>query len=1410
MKRILALLLFAASASAQHVWWTPAAPRIGDVLTIYYDTAPAGGIEPTTAALWLHWGVYDPIGDSWSTPPNNIWPAGSHIHTDNVAVQSPMAEGANDVWSVTVNFSGTTIENIAFVFTDGANTWDSNGGADWHLTFTQAGTVSWWTPEEPLPGDLITIFYDCVPGTLPNGAANVILHWGINESGHGNWHAAPQIMWPAGTVMDGVAARSPMVALGAGLFQISIQTIDTIYSLHYVTTDGTNWDNNGNANWDILLSEPPPVLETHVIFRYDPRSAFSSYFGPVTSVNLAGAFNGWSTTATPLTNIDQYGNRWGEVLMPVGRNEYKFVINGNNWQIDYDNPLNAPGGFNNSLAFFEADSLPQIYDIQPGENRVYSVGSNVVVTARVRPGDNGTPIQGTPVVTLNGANFGATWNSGTQLLTLDALPSDEGFVNIAISATDAAGRTGTRDIAYGFKTGGFLAADPLHDIEYNAYHPRSLDLLALGIRGFYGGDSLRFQAFVDHITDDDTMAVMITISATQGTFSEIPGFGGEVRVPDLSNGGVAIPLLNPTSPFFDAAVFNRIHPAGDLHADGPSVGRTHFEADEITTYIGTDLLELYLGSYQSAWHYSCFSFKPGNNNTGFCSEVEASIGGTDELYEPDVYDAVSFDASDISPKLFDNYGLTRRSTFDAPGRGVASIHPDSLGSGVRHLGPVCRILTRGAPTTDTTQTIRGRVTSQVALTSVWLRQNQLTHPVTMTGDSFAVPLNLVEGANLFTLWARDANGDTSNSPAMTFTLNVDHAPNIRITTNVGDASCFMDASATTDPENQQVSYQWSADPDNPAPVTLGGANTATASFIPPNAPGEYYFDLVATDPDNHQTHGRTFFTIRGQNWHGFSNDEAAYWAEHARIYEIFVRSYSPQGNLDGVTADMARIADLGVNAIWLMPIFEGPSDHGYEITDYYTVEQDYGSAEDLHELVEAAHAHGIRVMLDMVINHTGIGHPFMQDAERHGRYSHYWDWYDRDAQGNPTHYFDWTSLPNLNLNNPECAQYWIDMCKYWITEFDVDGYRCDVAWGPMQRSPQFWVNWRQQLKEIKPEICLLAETGANDFAHFTNMFDLCFDWNLHHEGTSSFANMFPQPPAFNPLTDLVTNYGFGWPAYKNPLRFVENHDEVRYPSENTFPQAKLVGSFSLSIPGAVMLYAGQEIGMTSQRGQITWGSDPNNMYPHFYRSMNARKRLAALRDGAFATTPNTISNFVYSFARFGPGMDPVVWAGNFSSEARFVQVTVNQQQLGIHPDSTYWVTELLGSTSFQVLGANLTTLSTSLSAFSANVWVISDSIITVDVPESRSSVPEKITLGDAYPNPFNPVTVLPLELSHAAKVSLKIYDVLGREAAVLADGLVFAGVHEFSWQAEDNATGIYFAVLHAGDVHQVKKLVLLK
>jgi hypothetical protein len=772
--RILILFVAAAVSFAQTAWWEPAAPRIGDVVTIYYD-ANVGTLSPT-ASVWMHWGVYDPVTTNWSTPPAPIWPAGSVLHTDNIALQSPMTNNGAGISSVTIDFDNVT-ENIAFVFTDRQNNWDNNGGSNWTISLLPQGLVSWWTPEEPVPGDAVTIYYDCGPGALPNNAADVILHWGVNETGPGAWTLAPADIRPAGTVVDGVACRTHMVNGGNGVFHLTITTNDDIFSLHYVTTDGTNWDNNGALNWNILLDEPPPQTMTHRIFRFDPRSAFASFAGTVNTLNLAGTFNGWSTSATVLTNIDPYGNRYGEVELPAGELEYKFVINGNNWQIDPDNPRNAPGGFNNSLMTVVLDSFPQIYDVTPFENSVFTMGSNVVVEMKLRPGDAGPGISGHSVY-VDDEIWPSNYNETTSTLTLDPLPSWEGVRNVAVTIQDSSGRSVIHDLAYGFQDQGVIAVDPLEDQAYTS--SAALDLNAIHVSERSNGDTIQFSILLMEV-DRDLSMILLSISAETGSYTEITGLESEVALPGLQTGSVTMLLLDPSNANFDASIHNHLHPGGSLYNAGPAVA-VQFDPQLriVVCRVATADLAASLGSYQEAWYYTCATLRPASADEGYCHEVTAAEGGIEGEEDPDVYDAIFFMARDLEEKIFHNYGLNRRTTFDAPGRGIAAIEPDEIGPNIQTPGPVCNILTRGAPTTDSTRTIVGVVESDVALTWSRLYQNGAVTPVTLNNDTFTVDVILAEGPNVFYIEALDAAGDTGRSAQMIYTLIVDHSPQVSL------------------------------------------------------------------------------------------------------------------------------------------------------------------------------------------------------------------------------------------------------------------------------------------------------------------------------------------------------------------------------------------------------------------------------------------------------------------------------------------------------------------------------------------------------------------------------------------------------------------------------------------------------
>src|SRR6267154_3913689 len=194
------------------------------------------------------------------------------------------------------------------------------------------------------------------------------------------------------------------------------------------------------------------------------------------------------------------------------------------------------------------------------------------------------------------------------------------------------------------------------------------------------------------------------------------------------------------------------------------------------------------------------------------------------------------------------------------------------------------------------------------------------------------------------------------------------------------------------------------------------------------------------------------------------------WVHDGVIYEIFPRQFSAQGDFNGVTAQLDRLQQLGVTILWLMPIHpvgklkaKGTLGSPYAVRDYYGINPAYGAATDLHRLIDEAHRRGLKVIIDIVANHTAWDSVMMNTPA----------FYSHDAAGHiiPPRP-DWADVAGLNYANPTLRRYMIDMLKHWVREFDLDGFRCDAA-GLVPT--EFWEQARVELDALKPGLFMLAE-----------------------------------------------------------------------------------------------------------------------------------------------------------------------------------------------------------------------------------------------------------------------------------------------------------------------------------------------
>jgi cyclomaltodextrinase len=355
------------------------------------------------------------------------------------------------------------------------------------------------------------------------------------------------------------------------------------------------------------------------------------------------------------------------------------------------------------------------------------------------------------------------------------------------------------------------------------------------------------------------------------------------------------------------------------------------------------------------------------------------------------------------------------------------------------------------------------------------------------------------------------------------------------------------------------------------------------------------------------------------------------WVRDGVIYEIYPRDFSEKGNFDGVTAELDRLKELGVNILWLMPIHpigqekkKGPIGSPYAVRDYYAVNPDYGTAADLKRLVSQAHRRGMKVIIDVVANHTSWDSVMMKTPE----------FYVRDASGKITFPHDWSDVAELNYDNPKLRRYMTDMLKFWLRDFDLDGFRCDVA---AEVPTDFWEQARAELDKVKPDIVMLAESDKPEL--LSRAFDLDYSWPLHGALNDVIHGRKPAT-AFRDTWEVDAAK---YPRGALRMRFSDNHDEKRAVARFGEPGALAASALMFTLDGVPMLYNGMEVGDTTESGDpalfyrlpIFWPIVKRRPeFPRFYRQFIAlRKAHTALTRGSVEWLANSASTRVVSFAR---------------------------------------------------------------------------------------------------------------------------------------------------------------------------------
>jgi glycosidase len=377
------------------------------------------------------------------------------------------------------------------------------------------------------------------------------------------------------------------------------------------------------------------------------------------------------------------------------------------------------------------------------------------------------------------------------------------------------------------------------------------------------------------------------------------------------------------------------------------------------------------------------------------------------------------------------------------------------------------------------------------------------------------------------------------------------------------------------------------------------------------------------------------------------------WSKNATIYQINTRQFTPGGTFRAAENHLPRLKDLGADILWLMPVQEigvknrkGSLGSPYSVKDYYHVNPEFGSLDDLKHFVNAAHAQGMHVILDWVANHTAWDNPLVTEHP---------EWYARDWKGDfrPTPWWDWPDIIDLDYRQEGIRKYMTEALKYWVSETDIDGYRCDVA-GFVPTD--FWNQARKELDAIKP-VFMLAEWENRDL--HAEAFDMTYAWTWNetvHKITMGQAN----------LNSLYKYYSWNekaFPADGMRMLFVSNHDKNAWEGTE-FEQFGdgLETAIVLSVvsEGMPLIYNGQEAGNPRrlaffEKDPIEWKQHPlGDLYKKLFALKKANTALWNAKWGArMINVPNSVQTQVLSFVRQNE-RDKVFAVLNFSAESRTV------------------------------------------------------------------------------------------------------------------------------------------------------------
>lgn len=387
--------------------------------------------------------------------------------------------------------------------------------------------------------------------------------------------------------------------------------------------------------------------------------------------------------------------------------------------------------------------------------------------------------------------------------------------------------------------------------------------------------------------------------------------------------------------------------------------------------------------------------------------------------------------------------------------------------------------------------------------------------------------------------------------------------------------------------------------------------------------------------------------------------ESADWVKDACIYSVYLRSFSKEGNFAGLEKRVPELKELGATVLWLMPIHpvgmknrKGTLGSPYAVRDYYGINPEFGTMEDFKNLLATVHRHGMKLIIDLVANHTAWDNPLITQHP---------EWYTRDSDGNiipPND--DWTDVADLDYSQPGLRKYMVGMMKWWVKDVGIDGFRCDVA----ELVPtEFWEDARDELNRIKP-VMMLSEGTIPE--HHMKAFDITYAWNTYDALQPLLSGKRP----VTVLDEVFRNESLQFPVGSLRMRFTTNHDKNAWdaPAVELFGREglKLATVIVNTIPGVPLIYNGEEVANDKKLGlfekiDIDW-SRSREVGDIYRKLFHLRKNNTAVSRGNMVRLTGSGEDAVYAFARVS-GKDRVIVVLNFSSEGKSVRLKIPTEEV---------------------------------------------------------------------------------------------------------------------------------------------------